>query len=52
MFQRKLTKVSSHSYMVNIPKEIVAKYGWKGKQKLSIKDRGRGLLEIRDWKRR
>jgi len=49
---RRLVKNSPYSYSVNIPKSIVDKYGWKAKQKLSIKDKGKGLLEIRDWKRR
>lgn len=46
----KLTKRSSYSYAVTIPKEIVKKYGWKSKQKLTIKDKGRGRVEIKDWK--
>ncbi|MEA2088478.1 MAG: hypothetical protein U9O55_01385 [Patescibacteria group bacterium] len=49
---RKLVRNSSYSYSLNIPKEIVDKYGWRAKQKLVIKDKGRGLLEVRDWKRR
>jgi len=51
-FERKLTKASSHSYTVNIPKEIIEKYGWKEKQKLVVTDKGRGRLEIRDWRKR
>lgn len=49
---RKLTKNSEYSYSVSIPKEVVDKYGWRAKQKLTVKDKGGGLLEIRDWKRR
>jgi len=49
---RKLTRTSKHSYCVVIPKEIITKYGWREKQKLSIKDKGRGKVEISDWKRR
>jgi len=49
---RKLTRAASHSFTVNIPKGIVKKYGWKEKQKLTVVDRGRGKVEIRDWKRR
>ncbi|NQU77611.1 hypothetical protein HQ544_02845 [Candidatus Falkowbacteria bacterium] len=48
-YQRKLTKASSHSYTVNIPKSIIKKYGWKEKQKLVLVDKGRGRIEIRDW---
>ncbi|KKT89433.1 MAG: hypothetical protein UW95_C0002G0037 [Parcubacteria group bacterium GW2011_GWC1_45_14] len=49
---RKLVKSSTHSYMVNIPKEIVKKYGWKEKQKLVVEDKGNGIVLIKDWKRR
>jgi bifunctional DNA-binding transcriptional regulator/antitoxin component of YhaV-PrlF toxin-antitoxin module len=45
---RKLNKVSSHSYTVNIPKEIIRKYGWRERQRLRIVDKGRGRIEIRD----
>jgi len=48
---RKLNKVSSHSYSVILPKELVEKYGWKEKQKLVISDKGRGRIEIRDWRK-
>jgi bifunctional DNA-binding transcriptional regulator/antitoxin component of YhaV-PrlF toxin-antitoxin module len=50
--QRKLTKTSKHSYYVVIPKEMIEKYGWREKQKLSIVDKGRGKIEISDWKKR
>lgn len=46
----KLTKSSRYSYSVIIPKEIIEKYGWRGKQKLTIEDKGRGSLEIKDWR--
>lgn len=48
----KLKKSSTYSYSVTIPKEIVEKYGWKAKQKIVVTDKGRGVLEIRDWRRR
>jgi len=48
----KLTKNSKYSYSITIPKEMVDKYGWRAKQKLTVKDKGGGLLEIRDWRRR
>ncbi len=51
-FIRKLTKISKHSFYIVIPKEIVKKYGWKERQKMSITDKGRGKLEIRDWRKR
>ncbi|MFA6047312.1 MAG: AbrB/MazE/SpoVT family DNA-binding domain-containing protein [Parcubacteria group bacterium] len=47
----KLKKSSVYSYSVTIPKEMVEKYGWKEKQKLVIKDKGRGKLEISDWRK-
>jgi len=47
----KLKKSSAYSYSVTIPKEIVDKYGWKEKQKLSIKDKGNGKVEISDWRK-
>ena len=49
---RKLTKTSTHSYYIILPKSIVKKYGWKERQKLEITDKGRGKLEIKDWRRR
>ena len=48
----KLTKVSNHSYALVIPKEIVEKYGWREKQKMTIKDAGRGKVEIKDWRKK
>jgi len=48
----KLNKKSEYSYTVTIPKEIIDKYGWKAKQKLTIEDKGRGSLEIKDWRRK
>lgn len=47
----KLTKSSGYSYSIVIPKELIDKYGWQKKQKLTIKDKGRGVLEIRDWEK-
>ena len=48
----KLTKTSHYSYTVVIPKDIVEKYGWKEKQKMNIKDKGRGKVEISDWRKK
>lgn len=48
----KLTKVSKYSYYTVIPKEIIKKYGWKERQKMTIIDKGRGKIEIRDWRKR
>ncbi len=49
-FIHKLTKASTHSFCLVIPKEIVEKYGWREKQKIVIIDKGRGKIEIRDWR--
>lgn len=48
----KLKKSSAYSYSVTIPKEIIDKYGWKEKQKLSIKDKGNGKVEVSDWRKK
>ena len=48
----KLTKSSRYSYSVVVPKEIIEKYDWKSRQKLTIEDKGRGSLEIKDWRNR
>jgi len=48
----KLTKKTEYSYTVTIPKKIIDKYGWKAKQKLTIEDKGRGSLELKDWRKR
>jgi len=47
----KLRRVARYSYSVIIPKELVKKYGWRERQKLTIKDMGRGKLQIKDWKK-
>jgi len=51
-FIRKLTRTSSHSYSVNIPKEIVKKLGWREKQKLEIIWDGKSeSFKVKDWKK-
>jgi bifunctional DNA-binding transcriptional regulator/antitoxin component of YhaV-PrlF toxin-antitoxin module len=49
---RKLKKTGRYSYTLTIPKEMIEKYGWKEKQKIVITDKGRGVLEVRDWRKR
>jgi len=49
---RKLNKSSKYSYSINLPKEVIGKYGWKAKQKLTVEDKGKGVLQIKDWRRR
>ncbi|MFA5871569.1 MAG: AbrB/MazE/SpoVT family DNA-binding domain-containing protein [Parcubacteria group bacterium] len=48
----KLKKSSAYSFSVTIPKEIVEKYKWKEKQKLVVKDKGNGKIEISDWRKK
>ena len=46
---RKLQRVSSDSYTLNIPKEIIDKFGWREKQKLEISLKGRNKhITIKD----
>jgi bifunctional DNA-binding transcriptional regulator/antitoxin component of YhaV-PrlF toxin-antitoxin module len=49
---RKLNKTSNHSYSVIIPKEIVRKYKWRERQRLIVEDKGKGVLTVRDLKKR
>jgi len=49
-YTRKLNRTGTHSFIVTLPKEIIKKYGWKEKQKLVVTDKGRGLIEIRDFR--
>jgi bifunctional DNA-binding transcriptional regulator/antitoxin component of YhaV-PrlF toxin-antitoxin module len=49
---RKIGKASKWSYNVVIPKEIIEKYGWREKQKIVLEDKGRGKIEIRDWRKK
>jgi len=52
-FVRKLQKVSSHSYSINIPKRLIEKFGWRERQKLEIIFGGRKHdILIRDWKKK
>ncbi len=46
---RKLNRTSGYSYSVILPKEMIEKYGWREGQKLTVEDKGRGKLEIKDW---
>jgi len=49
-YTRKIIKTSRCSYSLVIPKEIIEKYGWREKQKILVKDKGRGRIEIMDKK--
>jgi len=48
----KLKKANKYSYSITIPKEFIEKYGWREKQKLVVTDKGRGILEVRDWRKK
>lgn len=47
---RKLTKISTSSLGLTLPKEIVKKLGWREKQKVSVK-KVRGGVLIKDWRK-
>lgn len=50
-YVRKLQRVSTDSYTLNIPREIIDKFGWREKQKLEIVHKGlRRHIVIKDWK--
>jgi len=51
-FVHKLKKTNNYSYSLIIPKEVIDKYGWQDGQKISVRDKGRGVVEIRDWRNR
>jgi len=51
-YEMKLRRVSSHSYSVTIPKEIIKKFNWKERQKISIEELPGKVLKIKDWKRK
>lgn len=49
----KLRRVSTHSYAVTIPKELIKKFGWRERQKLELLFGGRkSEITIRDWKKK
>jgi bifunctional DNA-binding transcriptional regulator/antitoxin component of YhaV-PrlF toxin-antitoxin module len=50
-FVRKIRRVSTHSYAIVLPKELIKKFGWKERQKIEIIFGGRKHdILIRDWK--
>jgi len=46
---RKITK-SGDSYSITIPIEIMREFGWREKQKVVIKKRGKSF-SVSDWKK-
>jgi bifunctional DNA-binding transcriptional regulator/antitoxin component of YhaV-PrlF toxin-antitoxin module len=49
-FVRKLQRMSSHSYSVTVPKELIEELGWRERQKLVFKKSGKKLI-LEDWRR-
>jgi hypothetical protein len=49
-FIRKLQRASSHSYVLTIPKELIASFKWRERQKLVLKSTKKGEIKIVDWK--
>jgi antitoxin component of MazEF toxin-antitoxin module len=45
---RKITKVGGSSYAVTIPLRMIKDFGWKEKQKVVVKRRGKEIV-IKDW---
>ncbi|MFH1375425.1 MAG: AbrB/MazE/SpoVT family DNA-binding domain-containing protein [Patescibacteria group bacterium] len=44
---RKILKIGN-SYAVTVPLEIIQELGWKKKQKVFVRKRGKGVV-IEDW---
>ena len=50
IFIRKLQKTSTHSYVINIPKELINQFKWCEKQKIEIVFKGKKGIVIKDYK--
>lgn len=48
---RKLQRTGENgsTYMVTLPKELIAELGWQKKQKVVVEKQGKALV-IKDWK--
>lgn len=47
----KIRKVSTYSYALTLPKEVVKQFKWKERQKLVVLvDEKKKEFKIRDWK--
>jgi bifunctional DNA-binding transcriptional regulator/antitoxin component of YhaV-PrlF toxin-antitoxin module len=44
--------MSTHSFALVIPKEIIKKFGWKERQKISIEEMPSKTLRLKDWKKK
>jgi len=49
-FIRKLSRKGKYSYSLVIPREVIAEFGWRERQKLTIAKRGKEKLIVADWK--
>lgn len=48
----KIGRVSTHSYCIILPKEVIKKFRWKERQKLVILvNENKQELRIKDWKK-
>lgn len=51
-FVRKLQRVSTDSYVINVPKALIKKFGWKEKQKIEISASGdKPEFKVKDWEK-
>ena len=51
-FVHKLTRASTHSYTITVPKEIVRDLKWRERQKLEISyDDKKKQFVVKDWKK-
>jgi len=48
---RKLTRVAGSSYYVTIPLDYIRELGWRERQKVVVRKRGKKLI-IEDWEER
>lgn len=49
----KIGRVSTHSYSMILPKEIIKLFKWKERQKLLVLvDKDKQELRIKDWKKK
>jgi bifunctional DNA-binding transcriptional regulator/antitoxin component of YhaV-PrlF toxin-antitoxin module len=45
---RKLTRLGKNSFYVVVPRDVIRKLGWRERQKLTVKQRGKRVV-IEDW---
>jgi len=45
---RKILKNGRNSYYVNIPKEIIRKYKWSERMRVTVEDKGKGTVIIKN----